>query len=48
MADQIGLENIYKAAMSYRDRFGGYWKPAPLLEQYSREGRVFAEWKAST
>ena len=44
MADQIGLETIYEAVMSYRDRFGDYWTPAPLLETLARDRKTFADW----
>ncbi len=44
MADQIGLETIYEAVMSYRDKFGDYWTPAPLLETLSRDKKTFADW----
>ena len=44
MADQIGLETIYEAVMSYRDRFGDYWTPAPLLETLARDKKTFADW----
>jgi len=44
MADQIGLETIYEAVMSYQDKFGDYWTPAPLLETLARDRRTFADW----
>ncbi|HIP10576.1 MAG TPA: 3-hydroxyacyl-CoA dehydrogenase [Rhodospirillales bacterium] len=44
MADQIGLETIYEAVMSYRDKFGDYWTPAPLLETLARDKKTFADW----
>jgi len=44
MADQIGLETIYEAVMSYRDKFGDYWTPAPLLETLARDSKTFADW----
>ncbi len=44
MADQIGLETIYEAVMSYRDKFGDYWTPAPLLETLARDRKTFADW----
>jgi 3-hydroxyacyl-CoA dehydrogenase len=25
----------------YRDRFGNYWKPSPLLERLAAEGKGF-------
>ena len=44
MADQIGLETIYEAVMSYQDKFGDYWTPAPLLETLARDRKTFADW----
>ena len=44
MADQIGLETIYEAVMSYKDKFGDYWTPAPLLETLARDRKTFADW----
>ena len=44
MADQIGLETIYDAVMSYKDKFGDYWTPAPLLETLARDSKTFADW----
>ncbi len=44
MADQIGLETIYEAVMSYQDKFGDYWTPAPLLEILARDRKTFADW----
>ena len=44
MADQIGLETIYEAVMSYRDKFGDYWTPAPLLETLARDRKTFTDW----
>ena len=44
MADQIGLDKIYEVVVSYRDRFGDYWVPAPLLKQLAKDGKTFAAW----
>ena len=44
MADQIGLETIYEAVMSYQDKFGDYWTPAPLLETLAGDRKTFADW----
>jgi 3-hydroxyacyl-CoA dehydrogenase len=40
-ADTIGLPTVLERLRSYRDRFGDYWKPAPLLERLVAEGRGF-------
>ena len=38
-ADTIGLPTILARVREYRERFGDYWKPAPLLERLVAEGR---------
>ena len=40
-ADTIGLSTVLERIRSYRERFGDYWKPAPLLERLVAEGRGF-------
>jgi len=40
-ADSIGLQNMLENVRRYRDRFGEYWKPAPLLERLAAAGRGF-------
>ena len=47
MADQIGLETIYEAVISYQDKFGDYWTPAPLLETLARDRKTFTDWNIS-
>ena len=40
-AETIGLPIVLQRVKSYRERFGDYWKPAPLLERLVAEGRGF-------
>jgi len=40
-ADTVGLPTVLARVREYRDRFGDYWEPAPLLEQRVAEGRGF-------
>jgi 3-hydroxyacyl-CoA dehydrogenase len=40
-ADAVGLPTVLARVKEYRDRFGDYWKPAPLLEKLAAEGKGF-------
>jgi 3-hydroxyacyl-CoA dehydrogenase len=40
-ADTVGLPTVLARVREYRERFGDYWKPAPLLERLVAEGRGF-------
>jgi 3-hydroxyacyl-CoA dehydrogenase len=40
-ADTVGLPTVLARVRQYRDEFGDYWEPAPLLERLVREGRGF-------
>ena len=40
-ADTVGLPTVLARVKEYRDRFGDYWAPAPLLERLVAEGRGF-------
>jgi len=40
-ADTVGLPTVLSRVKEYRDRFGDYWQPAPLLERLVKEGRGF-------
>jgi len=40
-ADTVGLPTVLARIREYRERFGDYWKPAPLLEQLVGAGRGF-------
>jgi 3-hydroxyacyl-CoA dehydrogenase len=42
-ADTVGLPTVLARVREYRDRFGDYWKPAPLLERLVAEGRGLYE-----
>jgi 3-hydroxyacyl-CoA dehydrogenase len=45
-ADTVGLPTVLARVREYRDRFGDYWKPAPLLERLVSEGRGFLSERA--
>jgi 3-hydroxyacyl-CoA dehydrogenase len=40
-ADTVGLPIVLARVRDYRDRFGDYWQPAPLLERLVAERRGF-------
>ena len=40
-ADTVGLPTVLGARREYREHFGDYWEPAPLLERLVAEGRSF-------
>jgi 3-hydroxyacyl-CoA dehydrogenase len=40
-ADTVGLPTVLSHVKEYRDRFGDYWQPAPLLQRLVSEGRSF-------
>ena len=40
-ADTLGLPTVLARVREYRDRFGDYWRPAPLLEHLALSGRGF-------
>jgi 3-hydroxyacyl-CoA dehydrogenase len=40
-ADTIGLPIVLERVKNYRERFGDYWNPAPLLERLVSGGRGF-------
>jgi len=40
-AGEAGLARVLARVNEYRERFGDYWKPAPLLERLAAEGRGF-------
>lgn len=42
-ADTVGLGTVLARVREYRDRFGDYWKAAPLLERLVAEGRGLYE-----
>ena len=40
-ADTVGLPTVLDRVRNYRERFGDYWRPAPLIERLVAEGRSF-------
>ena len=40
-ADTIGLPTVLDRVKKYREHFGDYWKPAPLLEKLAVAGKGF-------
>ncbi len=40
-ADSVGLPTVLARVREYREQFGEYWKPAPLVERLVAEGRGF-------
>jgi 3-hydroxyacyl-CoA dehydrogenase len=40
-ADAVGLPTVLARVKQYRETFGDYWKPAPLLEKLAAEGKGF-------
>jgi 3-hydroxyacyl-CoA dehydrogenase len=40
-ADTVGLPTVLAKVKEYREKFGDYWQPAPLLEKLAAEGRGF-------
>jgi 3-hydroxyacyl-CoA dehydrogenase len=40
-ADTVGLRTLLARVNEYRQQFGDYWRPSPLLEKLAREGRSF-------
>jgi 3-hydroxyacyl-CoA dehydrogenase len=40
-ADTVGLATVLGRVNAYREQFGDYWRPAPLLEKLVAEGRGF-------
>lgn len=42
-ADQQGLDNVLADIVRFREEYGDFWKPAPLLERLVKEGKRFAD-----
>jgi 3-hydroxyacyl-CoA dehydrogenase len=42
-ADTVGLATVLERVKQYRERFGDYWAPAPLLERLVAEGRRISD-----
>ncbi|MBL6719286.1 MAG: 3-hydroxyacyl-CoA dehydrogenase, partial [Pseudomonadales bacterium] len=41
-ADQMGLDVVLKKIEGFREKYGDFWTPAPLLERLAKEGKSFA------
>jgi 3-hydroxyacyl-CoA dehydrogenase len=41
-ADKMGLDVVLKKIEGFREKYGDFWTPAPLLEKLAKEGRTFA------
>ena len=46
-ADTVGLQTVLHRVRRYRDQFGDYWTPAPLLERLAAAGQTFYSWNAA-
>jgi 3-hydroxyacyl-CoA dehydrogenase len=42
-ADTVGLPVVLARVLAYRQQFGDYWTPAPLLERLAADGGSFNE-----
>ena len=40
-ADTVGLPTVLARVNAYREQFGDYWRPSPLLEKLAIDGRGF-------
>jgi 3-hydroxyacyl-CoA dehydrogenase len=45
-ADRVGLKDVYARIREFRERFGNWWEPAPLLKRLAEGGGTFAEYTA--
>jgi 3-hydroxyacyl-CoA dehydrogenase len=45
-ADKQGLDKIYQDILKFREEYGEFWEPAPLLERLARSGETFASLQA--
>ena len=41
-ADKMGLDVVLKKIEGFREKYGDFWTPAPLLEKLAKEGKTFA------
>ncbi|MEE4360896.1 MAG: 3-hydroxyacyl-CoA dehydrogenase NAD-binding domain-containing protein [Pseudomonadales bacterium] len=41
-ADKMGLDVVLKKIQGFREKYGDFWTPAPLLEKLAKEGKTFA------
>ncbi len=44
-ADQVGVNNVYKAVVGFHEQYGELWEPAPLLRELAECGKTFAQWQ---
>ena len=44
-ADQVGVENVYRAVVGFHEQYGELWEPAPLLRELAESGKTFARWQ---
>ncbi|NNT93422.1 3-hydroxyacyl-CoA dehydrogenase NAD-binding domain-containing protein [Stutzerimonas nitrititolerans] len=44
-ADSVGLDKVLATIRELHARCGEWWKPAPLLEKLTAEGRTFSGWQ---
>ncbi|MDZ7827889.1 MAG: 3-hydroxyacyl-CoA dehydrogenase NAD-binding domain-containing protein [Gammaproteobacteria bacterium] len=40
-ADQQGLDKVHAKIVEFREKYGDFWTPAPLLERLANEGKTF-------
>ena len=40
-ADTVGLPTVLARVKEYRQAYGDYWQPSPLLENLAGQGRGF-------
>ena len=43
-ADTVGLRKVHARLCEFEERFGFWWKPAPLLEELAHQGKGFADY----
>ncbi len=41
-ADKMGLDVVLSKIEGFREKYGDFWTPAPLLERLAKEGKTFA------
>jgi 3-hydroxyacyl-CoA dehydrogenase len=42
-ADTVGLKKVYDRIAEFHQQHGELWEPAPLLQQFAAQGKLFAE-----
>ena len=43
-ADTVGLKEIVANLKSFEEKFGDFWKPAPLLLELAEKEQTFSEY----